>query len=262
VRRVFWVVILVGLLASYIWALESHTQGLLWTLVGLACGVFLASGIAAHSRRLEGPWAPMLMMFSGFLIWCGLCYWALGQGIDHGIWWPMAVAGGALVVMFSMLASPQYAAISVLIGSCIWALLSHSWGLLWAVVGGTAFVAFIVDMSMTRRPSDLFAYLWQSLALGSLIGIIVWAAMYRNWWLLLPWVGAALVFGVIGQVIDDGHKEDQRAELTGRQLRELRGKQDAALRPDSHAKGQEPAPDDDWATSSSDSYERDDTRND
>jgi biotin transporter BioY len=114
------------------------------------------------------------------------------------------------------------------VGCCMWALVSHSWGLLWSVVGGAFLISVIVDAATRKRETPVLfeALMWTTL-LGSLIGIIVWGIRYHVWWPLAAWFGALLlVFGGVVQGVQDEQEKADKAELMHRQLRELREKQD------------------------------------
>jgi len=59
--------------------------------------------------------------------------------------------------------------------------------------------------------------------LGSLIGCIVWGALYHEWWPLAAWGGLFVLVALIGSTWQEDSEKD---ELRRRQLRELREKQD------------------------------------
>lgn len=178
--------------------------------------------VALRKRPLE-LWWSLPMMFLALLIFCGLFLWAFRELFDHGSWWCLAVAGVGVAIAVSLPLAPQYAVSLALGGCCVWSLLGHLWGLLWAVVGGTFLIGLLVSQT-TRVPDTLklFPVLGRLAVLGSLIGIIVWGALYHNWWLLVPWGVAAALGGALLEQGEKHRREADKAELTSRQLQELR----------------------------------------
>jgi len=218
--------------AAFIWGIESRNLALTWSLAGVVCVAFLISTFVMSIG--ESVSALSAGLLSGFLVLFGTGYWAWSQVLQRGgDWRCFAVVAGALAIMISMIAArgpatwAQWAGFWAVSGLSLWALLDHQWGLLWSIVGGAFLISAIVDISCRRRePPGLFRALWACTLLGSLAGLIVWGTRYHVWWPLAAW-GAAL-FVAIGSVvrgIQESQEEDDRAELTRRQLRALRDKQ-------------------------------------